>query len=96
MKSTCDISDEMHPNVQYLKPIFQSFGKKNNFSGRIVTIECFEDNSLVEEALNTNGNECVLVIDAGSSLQSAMMGHKRATDAIKNKWEGIMIANLFH
>ena len=91
MKSTCDISDEMHPNVQYLKPIFQSFGKKNNFSGRIVTIECFEDNSLVEEALNTNGNECVLVVDAGSSLQCAMMGDKRATDAIKNQWEGIII-----
>ena len=82
MKSTCDISDEMHPNVQYLKPIFQSFGKKNNFLGRIVTIECFEDNSLVEEALNTNGNECVLVIDAGSSLQCAMMGDKRATDCL--------------
>lgn len=73
MKSTCDISDEMHPNVQYLKPIFQSFGKKNNFSGRIVTIECFEDNSLVEEALNTNGNECVLVIDAGSSDRKSVV-----------------------
>jgi len=91
MKSTCDISDEMHPNVQYLKPIFQSFGKKNAFSGRIVTIECFEDNSLVEEALNTNGNECVLVIDAGASLNCAMMGDKRASDAIKNGWEGIVI-----
>jgi len=91
MKSTCDISDEMYPNIQYLKPIFQSFGKKSSFSGRIVTIECFEDNSLVEEALKTDGSDCVLVIDARASLNCAMMGDKRATDAIKNKWEGIII-----
>ena len=81
MKSTCDISDEMHPNVQYLKPVFQSFGKKTRFSGRIVTIECFEDNSLVEEALRSDGSECVLVIDAGASLNCAMMGDKRALQA---------------
>ena len=68
MKSTCDISDEMHPKVQYLNPVFQSFGKKNSFSGRIVTIKCYEDNSLVEEVLKTDGSECVLVIDAGASL----------------------------
>ena len=91
MKSTCDISDEMHPNVQYFNPVFQSFGKKTRFSGRIVTIECFEDNSLVEEALRSDGSECVLVIDAGASLNCAMMGDKRATDAIKNSWEGIII-----
>ena len=53
MKSTCDISDQLHPNVQYLDPIFQSYGDKTAFSGRIVTIKCFEDNSLVEEALKT-------------------------------------------
>ena len=91
MKSTCDISDEMHPKAQYLNPVFQSFGKKNSFSGRIVTIKCYEDNSLVEEVLKTDGSECVLVIDAGASLKCAMMGDKRASDAIKNNWEGIII-----
>ena len=91
MKSTCDISDEIHPNVQYLKPIFQSFGKKNRFSGQIVTIKCFEDNSLVEEALKTDGRGSVLIVDAGASLNCAMMGDKRATDAIKNNWQGIIV-----
>ena len=91
MKSTCDISDELYPNVQYLYPTFKCYGEKNIFSGRIVTIECFEDNSLVEEALNTNGKGCVLVIDAGESLKCAMLGDKRAADAIKNEWEGIIV-----
>ena len=91
MKSTCDISDQMHPHVQYLDPIFKSYGGKTAFSGRIVTIKCFEDNSLVEEALKMNGKGCVLVIDAGESLRCAMLGDKRASDAIKNEWEGIVV-----
>ena len=91
MKSTCDISDQLHPHVQYLDPIFKSYGGKTAFSGRIVTIKCFEDNSLVEEALKMNGKGCVLVIDAGESLRCAMLGDKRASDAIKNEWEGIIV-----
>ena len=91
MKSTCDISDQLHPHVQYLDPIFKSYGGKTAFSGRIVTIKCFEDNSLVEEALKMNGKGCVLVVDAGESLRCAMLGDKRASDAIKNEWEGIVI-----
>ena len=91
MKSTCDISDQLHPHVQYLDPIFKSYGGKTAFSGRIVTIKCFEDNSLVEEALNMNGKDCVLVIDAGESLRCAMLGDKRALDAIKNEWEGVIV-----
>ena len=91
MKSTCDISDQLHPHVQYLDPIFKSYGGKTAFSGRIVTIKCFEDNSLVEEALKINGKGCVLVVDAGESLRCAMLGDKRASDAIKNEWEGIVV-----
>ena len=91
MKSTCDISDQLHPHVQYLDPIFKSYGGKTAFSGRIVTIKCFEDNSLVEEALKMNGKGCVLVVDAGESLRCAMLGDKRALDAIKNEWEGIVV-----
>ena len=91
MKSTCDISDQLHPHVQYLDPIFKSYGGKTAFSGRIVTIKCFEDNSLVEEALKMKGKGCVLVVDAGESLRCAMLGDKRASDAIKNEWEGIVV-----
>ena len=91
MKSTCNISDQLHPHVQYLDPIFKSYGGKTAFSGRIVTIKCFEDNSLVEEALKMNGKGCVLVVDAGESLRCAMLGDKRASDAIKNEWEGIVV-----
>jgi len=92
--STCDISDKLHPNVQYLEPVYKSYGLKKSFSGRIVTVKCFEDNSLVEEALNTDGKGSVLVIDAGGSMKCAMLGDKRASDAIRNGWEGIIIYGL--
>ena len=92
--STCDISDKLHPSIQYLEPVYKSFGLKKSFSGYIVTVKCYEDNSLVEEALNSNGKGSVLVIDAGGSMKCAMLGDKRASDAIKNEWEGIIVFGL--
>ena len=93
-KTTCDISDQLHPDVQYLEPVYKSYGGKTSFSGRIVTVKCYEDNSLVEEALKSNGKNSILVVDAGGSMNCAMLGDKRATDAIKNEWEGILVHGL--
>ena len=93
-KTTCDISDKLHPDVQYLEPVYKIYGAKTSFSGRIFTVKCFEDNSLVEEALKANGKESVLVIDAGGSMNCAMLGDKRAADAINNEWEGILVHGL--
>ena len=93
-ETTCDISDKLHPNVQYLAPVYKNYGAKTSFSGHIVTVKCYEDNSLVEVALKTNGKDSVLVIDAGGSMNCAMLGDKRVTDAIKNEWEGILVHGL--
>ena len=93
-ETTCDISDKLHPDVQYLEPVYKSYGGKTSFSGRIVTVKCYEDNSLVEEALKSNGKNSILVVDAGGSMNCAMLGDKRATDAIKNEWEGILVYGL--
>jgi len=93
-ETTCDISDKLHPNVQYLEPVYKNYGAKTSFSGRIVTVKCYEDNSLVEVALKANGKDSVLVIDAGGSMNCAMLGDKRAADAIKNEWEGILVHGL--
>ena len=93
-ETTCDISDKLHPDVQYLEPVYKSYGGKTSFSGRIVTVKCYEDNSLVEEALKSNGKNSILVVDAGGSMNCAMLGDKRAADAIKNEWEGILVHGL--
>ena len=93
-ETTSDISDKLHPEVQYLEPVYKIYGAKTSFSGRIVTVKCYEDNSLVEQALKGNGKESVLVIDAGGSMNCAMFGDKRAADAINNEWEGIIVHGL--
>ena len=93
-ETTSDISDKLHPDVQYLEPVYKIYGAKTSFSGRIVTVKCYEDNSLVEQALMANGKESVLVIDAGGSMNCAMLGDKRAADAINNEWEGIIVHGL--
>ena len=93
-EATSDVSDKLHPDVQYLEPVYKSYGAKTSFSGRIVTVKCYEDNSLVETALRTNGKDSILVIDAGGSMNCAMLGDKRVTDAINNEWEGILVYGL--
>ena len=93
-ETTCNISDKLHPDVQYLEPVYKIYGAKTSFSGHIVTVKCYEDNSLVEETLKGNGKESVLVIDSGGSMNCAMLGDKRAADAINNEWEGIIVHGL--
>ena len=94
MNKTCDISDELHPEVQYLETGYQSFGGKSSFSGQIQTVKCFEDNSLVREKVFSNGAGCVLVVDAGGSKRCAMLGDMLAAKAVENGWQGIIMHGL--
>jgi regulator of RNase E activity RraA len=54
--------------VRVVTPMFQRYGGRPSFSGQIVTLKVFEDNSLVREALAEEGQGKVLVIDGGGSL----------------------------
>jgi regulator of ribonuclease activity A len=94
MNKTCDISDALHPEVQYLEPGYQSFGGKSSFSGKIQTVKCFEDNSLVREKVFSNGTGCVLVVDAGASKRCAMLGDMLAEKAVENGWQGVVMNGL--
>lgn len=90
MNKICDISDLLHPKVQYLDPIYKSFGSKNNFNGIIKTVKCFEDNSLVRDKVCSDGTGCVLVVDALNSKRS-MLGDLLAAKAVENGWQGLII-----
>jgi len=94
MNKTCDISDLLHPEVQYLEPVYQSFGGKASFNGRIHTVKCFEDNSLVREKVFSKGDGCVLVVDAGGSRRCAMLGDMLAAKAVENGWQGVIMFGL--
>jgi len=71
--------------------LFQDFGGRPRFSGVIVTVRCFEDNSRVKEVLATDGRGKVLVVDGGGSQRCALMGDLIAKTAVDKGWEGVVI-----
>lgn len=51
--STADICDWCGDSVEYVDPLFHSYGMKKQFCGKIRTVKCFEDNSMVKKLLGT-------------------------------------------
>jgi regulator of ribonuclease activity A len=89
--SVPDICDKYPHDIAVLEPLFSSFGKKQHFSGEIVTIKCFEDNSLVGDAVRSDGRGRVIVVDGGGSLRRALLGDLLAAKAAENGWQGLLI-----
>jgi regulator of ribonuclease activity A len=87
---TPDLCDA-NPDVIVLEPMFSNFGGRDSFGGQIVTLKCFEDNSLVKEQVELDGTGKVLVVDGGGSLRCALLGDMLAEKAAQNHWEGLVI-----
>jgi regulator of ribonuclease activity A len=93
---TPDLLDEnealsISGKLRVVAPMFQRYGRRPAFSGQIVTLKLFEDNSLVRVAFAEEGKGKVLVIDGGGSLRCALVGDQLAILAQKNGWEGVMV-----
>ena len=92
---TPDLCDQFEADlgktVRVVAPMFKHYGNRKSFSGQIVTLKLFEDNSLVRTAFGEDGNGKVLVIDGGGSLRCALVGDQLAILAQKNGWEGVVV-----
>ena len=101
--STCDLCDA-HQNqapaqFRVLPPVFQNFGARRAFAGPVVTVKCFEDNSLVKAAVDSCGFidmpagriGKVLVVDGAGSLRRALLGGNLGAAAARNGWAGVVI-----
>lgn len=87
---TPDICDA-HPEVRVLDPMFLNFGGHEAFCGPIRTVKCFEDNSLVRQAVTEPGEGAVLVVDGGGSQRCALLGDMLAEQAVTNGWAGVVV-----
>ena len=87
---TPDLCDA-YPDVNVVEPMFGNFGGRDSFGGQIVTVKCFEDNSVVKEQVDQDGRGKVMVVDGGGSLRRALLGDMLAEKAAKNGWEGIIV-----
>jgi regulator of ribonuclease activity A len=101
--STCELCNDFKSNasgvLRVLPPVFRDFGATQQFFGPVVTVKCFEDDSLVRDALSQRGYDetpdgpvrKVLVVDGGSSLRRALMGGQMGSMAERNGWAGLVI-----
>jgi regulator of ribonuclease activity A len=93
--SVCDLCDA-HKNdaagtLRVLPPVFKSFGGRRKFCGPVATVKCFEDNSLVKAAVESAGQQRVLVVDGGASLRRALLGGNLGVALHANGWAGVLI-----
>lgn len=93
--ATCDLCD-VHKGdgsgaFRVLPPVFRSFGAVQRFAGPVVTVKCFEDNTLVKAAVDSAGDGRVLVVDGGASLRRALLGGNLGAAAARNGWAGVVI-----
>lgn len=88
---TADVYDEHGESFQSVTTQFQSFGREHHFHGRIRTVRCFEDNSVLKALIATPGEGHVLIVDGGGSLACELMGGMMAQTALDNNWAGVVI-----
>ena len=92
---TCDLCDVHRAAaghaLRVLPPVFRDYGGVARFAGRVSTVKCFEDNSLVKQALDEPGQGRVLVVDGGGSLRRALVGGNIAAAAARNGWAGVVV-----
>ncbi|MCF8160341.1 MAG: ribonuclease E activity regulator RraA [Polaromonas sp.] len=101
--ATCDLCDanknEAPEQFRVLPPVFKDFGARRVFYGPVVTVKCFEDNTLVKAAVEaagfaeTPGGRVgkVLVVDGAGSLRRALLGGNLGAAAARNGWAGVVI-----
>ncbi|MGC7560772.1 ribonuclease E activity regulator RraA [Pasteurella sp. PK-2025] len=88
---TSELCDIYLDQVDVVEPIFSSFGGASHFYGKITTVKCFENNGLIAEVLEENGEGRVLVVDGGGAVRRALIDASLAQLAVDNGWEGIIV-----
>ena len=88
---TADLCDAHENIVSIAQPLFNDYGGNTAFYGKISTVKCYEDNSLVREALKSPGAGQVLVVNGGGSMRRALVGDLLAQAGADNCWAGIIV-----
>ena len=88
---TADLWDKYPNELTLLNLTLTSFGKKDAFTGEVVTLKLYEDNTYVRKVLSENGKGKVLVVDGGGSRRCALVGDRIAKLAMDNQWEGVIV-----
>jgi regulator of ribonuclease activity A len=88
---TADLVDQYGAELRVCDVQFRQFGGHRSFAGPVRTVSCHEDNGLLRDLVRTDGAGCVLVVDGGGSLHTALVGDVLAGAAQENGWAGLVV-----
>lgn len=91
MRPTPDLYDDFEDIATTCSAQFRDFGGRNQFSGRIRTVQCRNDNQLFRALMDEPGEGAVAVVDGKGSTEVALIGDIIAAKAAKNGWSGVVI-----
>jgi regulator of ribonuclease activity A len=89
--ATADLVDAYGAGLRVCDIQFRQFGGRRIFAGMVRTVSCHEDNGLLRDLLRTPGAGCVLVVDGGGCLRTALVGDLIAGAAQANGWAGLVV-----
>lgn len=91
MRSTPDLYDDFEDTATTCSVQFRDFGARKQFSGKIRTVHCRNDNQLFRALMDEPGDGAVAVVDGDGSTEVALIGDIIAAKAAKNGWSGVVI-----
>ena len=86
-----DLCDDHGDEVSVVELPLRRMGRVGEICGPAATISTREDNTLVRAALETAGEDRVLVVDGGGSMRCALVGDTLVSLAIEGGWAGIVV-----
>ena len=89
--ATADLCGDHGDAVRVLVGGFASYEAVGAFRGPISTLDVFEDNSLVRDALKEPGDGRVLMVAGGGSHRCDLVGGNLGMLAADNGWAGIVV-----
>jgi len=91
MRPTTDLYDDFEDTATTCSTQFRDFGKRREFSGKIRTVRCRNDNQLFRALMDEPGEGAVAVVDGDGSTEVALIGDIIAAKAANNGWSGVVI-----
>ncbi|MGI9233865.1 MAG: ribonuclease E activity regulator RraA [Woeseiaceae bacterium] len=91
MRPTPDLYDDFEDIATTCSVQFRDFGGKRQFSGKIRTVKCRNDNQLFRALMDEPGDGAVAVVDGKGSTEVALIGDIIAAKASNNGWSGVVI-----
>mmetsp|Transcript_1018 Transcript_1018/g.2329 ORF Transcript_1018/g.2329 Transcript_1018/m.2329 type:complete len:499 (-) Transcript_1018:168-1664(-) len=91
--ATASLADANPTSTVTLDPTIklQNYGGAVEFSGQIETVQAYEAPTMVSQVLSQPGQNKVLIIDSGGSLNGAVFDAEMANTAMRNGWKGVIV-----